>query len=82
MGRRQFADHLRTLPRLRAARPSGGRFKPQNISNNAAVAHDGGEIGGAQALQALPSANEEVGLLVCGLAAHVLGLQISVGSVM
>ncbi|MEO1748547.1 MAG: AAA family ATPase, partial [Pseudomonadota bacterium] len=28
-------------------------FKPQNMSNNAAVAHDGGEIGRAQWLQAL-----------------------------
>ena len=28
-------------------------FKPQNMSNNAAVAESGGEIGRAQALQAL-----------------------------
>ena len=40
-------------------------FKPQNMSNNAAVTADGGEIGRAQALQALACGREPMTDMNC-----------------
>lgn len=58
VGKSLIAAGLCRAARLRGLRVAP--FKPQNMSNNAAVTADGGEIGRAQALQALACGREPI----------------------
>ncbi|QQA41560.1 cobyric acid synthase [Pelagovum pacificum] len=58
VGKSLFVAGLARAARLRGL--SVAPFKPQNMSNNAAVTADGGEIGRAQALQALAAGLDPV----------------------